>query len=257
MRGGIVNETPLNSRDWEIHLNFKVYGVVGALYADGFAFWYTEHGVQPGPALGGHTRFKGLGIFFDTYNNQQGNEVIRSFPYISAMISNGEDEYDPTTDGAKTQLEGCHVAFRNKDTSTFAVIRYSNNTLEVLTDVGRTGTPISCFKIDGVHLPTGYHLGLTAETGDLSDNHDILFLKTYEMDVDYSSDELLADRSQIVPSVSNRVTVPEVEKVLEPSTWWWVMKCFFYLVLAVLLACGLYFGYNYYQQRQDRRKRLF
>lgn len=48
MRGGIVNETPLNSRDWEIHLNFKVYGVVGALYADGFAFWYTEHGVQPG-----------------------------------------------------------------------------------------------------------------------------------------------------------------------------------------------------------------
>lgn len=84
-----------------------------------------------GPALGGHTRFKGLGIFFDTYNNQQGNEVIRSFPYISAMISNGEDEYDPTTDGAKTQLEGCHVAFRNKDTSTFAVIRYSNNTLEV------------------------------------------------------------------------------------------------------------------------------
>lgn len=32
-------------------------------------------------------------------------------------------------------------------------------------------------------LPTGYHLGVSATTGDLSDNHDILSIKFYELDL--------------------------------------------------------------------------
>lgn len=45
----------------------------------------------------------------------------------------------------------------------------------------------------GVRLPTGYFLGVTAATGDLSDNHDIISMRFYELDMpgDVSSLDLL------------------------------------------------------------------
>ena len=32
-------------------------------------------------------------------------------------------------------------------------------------------------------LPTGYYFGASATTGDLSDNHDIIAIKMYELDL--------------------------------------------------------------------------
>ena len=54
----------------------------------------------------------------------------------------------------------------------------------------------SCFSVDGVHLPTGYYFGVSAATGDLSDNHDVTGLKTYELDTQESKDE----RADILPN---------------------------------------------------------
>ena len=36
--------------------------------------------------------------------------------------------------------------------------------------------------MDGVQLPTGYFFGMSATTGDLSDNHDVIAVKMYELD---------------------------------------------------------------------------
>lgn len=41
-----------------------------------------------------------------------------------------------------------------------------------------------CFTVDGVELPTGYYFGFSAATGDLSDNHEILAVRLYEVDTD-------------------------------------------------------------------------
>lgn len=41
-----------------------------------------------------------------------------------------------------------------------------------------------CFSVDGVELPTGYFFGFSAATGDLSDNHEILAVRLYEVDSD-------------------------------------------------------------------------
>jgi len=38
----------------------------------------------------------------------------------------------------------------------------------VSTDVDGTNSWKLCFKVDGVHLPTGYYFGASAATGDLS-----------------------------------------------------------------------------------------
>ena len=37
-------------------------------------------------------------------------------------------------------------------------------------------------EVDGVKLPTNYYFGMSATTGDLSDNHDIIAVKFYELD---------------------------------------------------------------------------
>ena len=56
-------------RDWEIHINFKIYGGGRTLAADGIAIWYTETRMVPGPVFGSQDEFKGLGVFLDTYKN--------------------------------------------------------------------------------------------------------------------------------------------------------------------------------------------
>ena len=65
----------------------------------------------------------------------------------------------------------------------------------------RTWKP--CFSVDGVHLPTGYYFGVSAATGDLSDNHDVTGLKTYELDSPEPTDE----RADILPN-ADQVTSP-------------------------------------------------
>lgn len=39
-----------------------------------------------------------------------------------------------------------------------------------------------CFSVSGVSLPTGYYIGMSAATGDLSDNHDIIGVRFYELE---------------------------------------------------------------------------
>jgi mannose-binding lectin 2 len=38
----------------------------------------------------------------------------------------------------------------------------------------------TCFYMPDVYLPTGYFLGFSAATGDLADNHDIIYIQTAE-----------------------------------------------------------------------------
>ena len=66
--------------------------------------------------------------------------------------------------------------------------RYEGNRLSVSHDVSNKRTWKSCFSVDGVHLPTGYYFGVSAATGELSDNHDVIELRTYELNTQESND---------------------------------------------------------------------
>lgn len=67
----------------------------------------------------------------------------------------------------------------------------------VLTDLENKAAWKECLSVKGVRLPTGYFLGVTAATGDLSDNHDIISMRFYELDMpgDVSSLDLLEEHS--------------------------------------------------------------
>lgn len=70
------------------------------------AIWLTkQRGIQ-GPVFGSTDRFEGLGIFIDTYKN---NRPGTSFPYVMAMLGDGQTSYDHAHDGRATELAGCSV----------------------------------------------------------------------------------------------------------------------------------------------------
>lgn len=98
------------------------------------------------------------------------------------MVNNGTLHYDHDRDGTHTQLAGCEAKFRNLDHETYIAIRYENDKLSVSIDIDNKSGWKPCFTVDGVKLPTGYFFGMSATTGDLSDSHDIISVKFYELD---------------------------------------------------------------------------
>lgn len=98
------------------------------------------------------------------------------------MINNGTLSYDHDRDGTLTQIAGCEAKFRNVDYETHISIKYLNEKLTVLTDIENKREWKLCFESPNVKLPTGYYFGASATTGDLSDNHDIISFKFYEIE---------------------------------------------------------------------------
>lgn len=69
--------------------------------------------------------------------------------------------------------------------------RLNEECILVSTDIEDKKAWKECFKVEGVQLPTGYYIGASATTGDLSDAHDLLSMRLYELDLpdDVSMDE--------------------------------------------------------------------
>lgn len=53
----------------------------------------------------------------------------------------------------------------------------------VSTDFSNKAAWKECFSVKDIKLPTGYYFGISATTGDLSDNHDILSIRLFELDL--------------------------------------------------------------------------
>lgn len=54
------------------------------------AVWYTEERGQEGPVFGSGDKWKGLGVFFDSFDN----DGQRNNPYVMAMVNDGTLAYD-------------------------------------------------------------------------------------------------------------------------------------------------------------------
>lgn len=260
-QGAIWNELPSFTRDWEVHLQFRVHGVGTNLFGDGFAFWYTRDRAQLGGVFGGVDKFSGLGLFFDTYANQNG-EHTHEHPYISTQINNGSISYDHDRDGTHSEVGGCSAAFRGVDSDTYAAIRYlgKEKRLTVQYDIDGQNEWKECFDISGVSLPMGYYFGLSAATGDLSDNHDIISMKFY--DLDPTDSELSEDQIEEMRKITPSADSAEVEREHvddEPGSFSTkTQKLFWFLyAFAFLAVVGGIAGFLYYQKCQEDSKKRF
>lgn len=258
--GAIWSTFPCYVRDWEIHLQFKVHGHNSRFFGDGFAFWYAKDRNTMGPVFGSKDYFSGLSLFFDTYANQNG-EHAHEHPYISAQVNNGSSHYDHDRDGTHTELAGCTSHFRGTDHETHVAIRYlgSKKRLTVQYDVEDEGKWNDCLDQYGVTLPTGYFIGFSGSTGDLSDNHDILSVKFYELETNEPSEEgeEVEDLTNITPHATNAEAEREHTDDVGATTRGQRILNWLFGIFIVCVICGIG-GFIYYQKYQaDQRKRFY
>ncbi|XP_071792682.1 vesicular integral-membrane protein VIP36-like isoform X1 [Asterias amurensis] len=256
-QGAIWNKVPNRSPNWELHIHFHVHGQGKSLFGDGFAVWYTKDKMQSGPVFGSKDFHTGLGVYFDTYSNHNGPHN-HPHPYISAQINNGTLHYDHDRDGTHTEVAGCHAPFRNRDHETHVAVRYMRGRLEIMTDIDDKSEWKSCLDVQGVKLPTGYYFGLSATTGQLADNHDIISVKTYELD---GADESL-DYANLSPSAD--FFAPPRDHVDDPGgsfrgDWTMSLKNMFLLIFCCVLGVMicLVVGVVVFQKRQEYNRKRF
>jgi len=184
-RGRVTAAVPANIGDaWEVDVKFRVTGQADQFFGDGLAFWYTEKPLQEGPVFGAKDYFKGMGLFFDTYDNRDRRHAHRH-PYISAMVNDGTRsyQYDYNSFSSTEADLGCHAEFRYRfRTSRVNVVRITYKDRQLSVDISLVdGQWQPCFRRENVDLPSGYYFGMSASTGDLSDNHDVLGMDVFKL----------------------------------------------------------------------------
>lgn len=88
---------------------------------------------------------------------------------------------DPCSDGTTQQLAGCLRDFRNKPFPTRAKVTYHNNILTLMYHNGMSSNEQDfelCFRAENVVLPKNGYFGVSAATGGLADDHDVIHFLT-------------------------------------------------------------------------------
>ncbi|XP_069028234.1 lectin, mannose-binding 2-like a [Embiotoca jacksoni] len=217
-QGAVWSRIPCHLKDWEMQVHFKIHGQGKKnLNGDGMAIWYTKERMQKGPVFGNMDNFTGLGIFVDTYPNEEKHmeaqkkryapRTQRIFPFVLAMVGNGSIGYDHERDGRSTELGGCNAMVRNLQHDTFLFIRYVRRRLTVMIDIDGQHEWRDCLDLPGVRLPQGFYFGASAVTGDLSDNHDVISLKLYQLTV------LRSQKEEEEEEEEDEITIPSVDNI--------------------------------------------
>ncbi|NWV21600.1 LMAN1 protein, partial [Origma solitaria] len=164
---------------WEVEVTFRVTGR-GRVGADGLAIWFTEEQGLEGPVFGAADRWNGVGIFFDSFDN----DGKKNNPGVIVVGNDGKLLYDHQNDGSTQALASCQRDFRNKPYPVRVKISYYQKTLTVLMNNGFTPDKEDyefCAKVEGMELPSQGYFGISAATGGLADDHDVLSFLTFQL----------------------------------------------------------------------------
>lgn len=208
------------------------------------ALWITKQRATTGPVFGSTDNFEGLGIFFDTYKNNRPGAV---FPYVSAMLGDGQTRYDSEHDNKETELAGCSArGIRNAPIPTKARLTYfQENYLQLELQYKEEGQWVQCFNVPNVTLPQVAYLGFSAHCGELTDNHDVIEVNAKNL---YSTDYQQRPgvlKGKNAGKGSGKVTgYGKMEK--EGGGWFWGLVRF---LMFGMVAAGVYFAYTAYRVR--------
>jgi mannose-binding lectin 2 len=134
---------------------------------------------------------------------------------------------------------------RNAQVPTIAKLTYfQDQSLKLEMQYKSEGEWTQCFDIPNFKIPPVAYLGFSAETGELSDNHDIISVKTHNL---YKKN----------PGGSPNPASPGAKKASSMTrekssggSWTWF---FFKFVLFGLALTGAYVGYTVYRTKQRDR----
>jgi mannose-binding lectin 2 len=210
------------------------------------AMWLTKQRASPGPVFGSVDRFEGLGIFFDTYKNNRPGTV---FPYVMAMVGDGNKPYDKANDGKDNELYGCSArGIRGASVPTKARLTYfQEKSLKLELQYKAEGQWEKCFETsDPPAIPSVAYLGFSAETGELSDHHDIISVETKNL---YDTKGREAPKASKPSKTGGKKLYTATTK--ESGSWLWF---FLKIVLFIIVVGGAYVGYTAWRtQKRSHR----
>ncbi|KAM4708810.1 protein ERGIC-53 [Discoglossus pictus] len=178
-KGSVWTKSPANFENWEVEVTFRVTGR-GRIGADGLAIWFTEAQGLDGEVYGAADMWNGVGIFFDSFDN----DGKKNNPAILVVGNNGKLSYDHQNDGATQALASCQRDFRNKPYPVRVKITYYKRAFTVMINNGFTPDKEDyefCAKVDNMVLPAQGFFGISAATGGLADDHDVLSFFTFQL----------------------------------------------------------------------------
>ncbi|KAJ7335257.1 hypothetical protein JRQ81_013198 [Phrynocephalus forsythii] len=178
-RGSVWTKSKSVFEFWEIEVTFRVTGR-GRVGADGLAIWFTEGQGLDGPVFGAADNWNGVGIFFDSFDN----DAKKNNPAVIIVGNNGKLHYDHQNDGSTQALASCQRDFRNKPYPVRAKITYYQKILTVWINNGFTPDKEDyefCAKVENMVLPPYGYFGISAATGGLADDHDVLSFLTFQL----------------------------------------------------------------------------
>jgi hypothetical protein len=216
-RGWLTNRALLSYASWSVLVKFRVSGQNSQLYGDGLAFWLVKAAEHvEGAVFGREDRWRGLGVFFDTFQNLDKSHHHKH-PYVSAVVNDGTLHYEPVDSTLHTAANakhvvpgreegsGCSFDFRFSEArddfsvlnGTWAHIVHDGERLKVAMRLdGSSEHWVECIDLEMGPLEGPHHVGLSAATGDLVDNHDVLALTVHGWDRAVEQAEIERIRTQ-------------------------------------------------------------
>lgn len=204
--GNMFARNPLQAESFEMEVTFHIHSLSSAaLSADGMAVWFLDQPSAIGDVFGAQNRFNGLAIIIDTYKNgKSGN-----FPYVGAMLGDGNTAYDKYTDGMGTMLAGCtakSLLNPGSQQTRMRIIHTKNGYLSVDFNYNphRSDDWHNCFTLSDIKLPVVKYVGFSGETGELTENIDIIESKVFAL--------FLPDSDDFIESVEQLETLIEKQE---------------------------------------------
>ncbi|KAL8866377.1 MAG: hypothetical protein Q9174_006339, partial [Haloplaca sp. 1 TL-2023] len=227
-----------------IEVEFKIHGQ-GSLHGDGMALWLTKQRGTIGPVFGSADNFDGLGLFIDTYKNQRPGVV---FPYVMLMQGNGSVKYDKDHDGKENEIAGCSArGIRTSSVATKMRLTYFQEKSLKVDLQYKENEWTECFETGPLILPSVSYLGFSAETGELSDNHDIISVTTSNK---YINKGYTEQGSTTTDSNKGGRKGRQFNQQREGGSWKWF---FFKVILFFGVVVGGYVGWTMYRANQRGR----
>lgn len=186
-RGHVWSKYLISRRTFSMIFTFRISGQGERMYGDGLGLWITnEQQFKQGENHGFTGEYYGFGIVFDTFVNHDhsgGHQDVTFF----------ENDGTKTLDDLNyMQKVGCmapgirynekNAAFSPSVNMSRAKIEFQDNFVELFIDAKNTGEWTPCYKTklnlspDWIEKAT---IGITATTGALADNHDVIGLTTF------------------------------------------------------------------------------
>lgn len=101
---------------WRIDLQMRIGGTSAAYFGDGMALWLVQGRPRNGNNFGHSTEYRGLGVFFDTFDNSGGRQSARKYPSVSMAFSDGKHFNAPfdrnAADGGSSLPSGSECSAR-------------------------------------------------------------------------------------------------------------------------------------------------